>query len=158
MILFGGIHELTQELNDMHIYDFINGQWFSILNEAETHSPHAITTGEHKSFTKSAIVSSATKLVGSNRGSVIKEDKEANEFGISVQKTVKKRSRKSNLLENTRQLSISKLEKYVNKKRKAQEQINEETLLTSPTSLSMKNSFLIKTVGKAFDNYYHLHK
>ena len=116
MIIFGGIHELTQELNDMHIFDFNNGQWFAILNEAESPSPHATGFGEHKSFTKSFVASSGTKLVGSNRGSVIKDEKETGiEFGISIQKTVKKRSRKSNLFDYSGHLSISKLEKIVNK-------------------------------------------
>ena len=116
MIIFGGIYELTQELNDMHIYDFNNGQWFAILNEMESPSPHATGFGEHKSFAKSFVATSGTKLVGSNRGSVTKEEKEAvAEFGISIKKTTKNRTRKSNLFDYSGQLSISKLEKIVNK-------------------------------------------
>ena len=34
----------------------------------------------------------------------------------------------------------------------------EDSMLTSPTSLSMKNSFLIKNSGKGFDNYFNTQK
>lgn len=39
-------------------------------------------------------------------------------------------------------------------KRDTDKNPNEDSMLTSPTSLSMKNSFLIKNSGKGFDNYY----
>jgi hypothetical protein len=42
----------------------------------------------------------------------------------------------------------SKLEKLIKKKLAGDDTKEEESLLTSPTSLSMKNSFLIKNVGK----------
>ena len=55
-------------------------------------------------------------------------------------------------------MTLTQIKKLVEKKRKQQEAYREETLLTSPTSLSMKNSFLVKTVGRAFDTYYHYYK
>lgn len=45
----------------------------------------------------------------------------------------------------------SRLEKLIKKKDEEQEHKHEESFITSPTSLSMKNSFLIKTVGKSFE-------
>ena len=48
-------------------------------------------------------------------------------------------------------LQKSRLEKLIKKKDAEQEHLHEESFLTSPTSLSMKNSFLIKTVGKSFE-------
>lgn len=81
------------------------------------------------------------------------------EFSLSIQKIKEgERSRKGIQSTFTTHLTLSKLEKLVRKKRKAQEQIHEDTLLTSPTSLSMKNSFLIKTAGKAFDHYAQYYK
>ena len=47
-----------------------------------------------------------------------------------------------------------RLEKALKKKRDAEKNPLEDSMLTSPTSLSMKNSFLIKNSGKGFDNYY----
>lgn len=45
----------------------------------------------------------------------------------------------------------SRLEKLIKKKRAAERVAEEESFLSSPTSLSMKNSFLIKSVGKSFE-------
>lgn len=71
MLVFGGIHELTQELNDMQAYDFNNKQWFSLIEESlsPTHSA-AVTYGfspDRKSFSKSVTAMSVTKLPPSNR-------------------------------------------------------------------------------------------
>jgi N-acetylneuraminic acid mutarotase len=70
MIVFGGIHELTQELNDMLAYDFNNKQWFSLIEESlsPTHSA-AVTYGYspgRKSFSKSVTAMSVTKQPPSN--------------------------------------------------------------------------------------------
>lgn len=34
MIVFGGIYEITKELNDLHIFDFKNNRWITIFEEA----------------------------------------------------------------------------------------------------------------------------
>lgn len=47
-----------------------------------------------------------------------------------------------------------RLEKVLKKKRDTEKNPLEDSMLTSPTSLSMKNSFLIKNSGKGFENYY----
>ena len=47
------------------------------------------------------------------------------------------------------------MEKLLRKKREAEKNPLEDSMLTSPTSLSMKNSFLIKNSNKGFDNYYN---
>lgn len=164
MIVFGGIHELTQELNDMHAFDFNNGQWFSVIedNMSPTNSvlqAYGYSPANRKSMNKSVTQLSVNKGNGSNRNLNTRAESRNKEFSLSVQKTaVKNRSRKSNHVDLTTHFTLSKLEKLVRQKRKAQEQVHEDTLLTSPTSLSMKNSFLIKTAGKAFDVYATQHK
>jgi N-acetylneuraminic acid mutarotase len=37
MIVFGGIYEITKELNDLHLYDFRANKWVTVCEE--THSP-----------------------------------------------------------------------------------------------------------------------
>jgi hypothetical protein len=37
MIIFGGIYEITKELNDLHLFDFRKSKWVTIFEEA--HSP-----------------------------------------------------------------------------------------------------------------------
>jgi hypothetical protein len=66
----------------------------------------------------------------------------------------KRKSNFANMSHNyTLNTRLSVIEKIVKKKR-AQEnsKIERESILTTPTSLSMLNSFLIKSVGKSFDN------
>jgi hypothetical protein len=48
--------------------------------------------------------------------------------------------------------------KALKKKRENEKNPLDESMLTSPTSLSMKNSFLIKNSGKGFDTYFGHHK
>ena len=33
MIIFGGLHELTKELNDMHVFDILNERWLCLFEE-----------------------------------------------------------------------------------------------------------------------------
>ena len=158
MVIFGGIHELTQELNDMHTFDFNNSQWTALATEIENQSPKLTDSIDRKSFVKSNTVVSIPKTHESKYGSPLKLDTDSKEFGISMKMTEKKHTRHSNIVNISGRLTLSKLERIVNKKRTAQEQFNEESLLTSPTSLLMKNSFLIKTIGKSFENYYNQNK
>ena len=37
MTLFGGIYEITKELNDFHLYDFKKNKWITLFEE--TYSP-----------------------------------------------------------------------------------------------------------------------
>ena len=36
MIVFGGIYEITKELNDFHIYDLKNNKWVTLFEEANS--------------------------------------------------------------------------------------------------------------------------
>jgi len=33
MVIFGGIHEVTKELDDMYLYDFRNSKWYQLYDE-----------------------------------------------------------------------------------------------------------------------------
>lgn len=37
MLIYGGIFEVTKELNDMHVFDFKNEKWLCLFEEI--HSP-----------------------------------------------------------------------------------------------------------------------
>lgn len=37
MLVFGGIFEITKELNDLHVFDFKKNKWITMFEE--THSP-----------------------------------------------------------------------------------------------------------------------
>jgi hypothetical protein len=34
MVLFGGIYEITKELNDFYLFDLINNRWITIFEES----------------------------------------------------------------------------------------------------------------------------
>lgn len=36
MIVFGGIYEVTRELDDMHLFDFRNKRWIEFFEEASS--------------------------------------------------------------------------------------------------------------------------
>jgi hypothetical protein len=158
MIVFGGIHELTKELNDLQAYDFNNNQWFSIFeeNSSPTHSNNqtGLTSGR-KNIGKIEANSPYGKSPTMTRPTYTRGETHRNDFSISIQKTNSRNKARQvhTSLGISNSLSLAQIERKIRQKRKDQEQVHEETLLTSPTSLSMKNSFLIKTAGKAFDNY-----
>mmetsp|Transcript_27290 Transcript_27290/g.27157 ORF Transcript_27290/g.27157 Transcript_27290/m.27157 type:complete len:128 (+) Transcript_27290:1286-1669(+) len=55
-------------------------------------------------------------------------------------------------------LKKQKQMKALIKKREKEKNPMEHSMLTSPTSLSMKNSFLINNTGKGFENYFNHQK
>jgi len=36
MIIFGGIYEITKELNDFHLFDFIKNRWVTLFEESNS--------------------------------------------------------------------------------------------------------------------------
>jgi hypothetical protein len=47
MIVFGGIYEITKELNDFYMYDFKNNRWITLFEE--TSSPKKLIN-EYSTF------------------------------------------------------------------------------------------------------------
>ena len=33
MVIYGGIYEVTKELNDMHVFDIVNERWLCLFEE-----------------------------------------------------------------------------------------------------------------------------
>lgn len=48
LLVFGGIYEITKELNDMHFFDFNKRQWITIFEES--YSPKKGMFGNSPSF------------------------------------------------------------------------------------------------------------
>ena len=36
MVIFGGLFELTKELNDLYVFDLKNGQWVKVFDESDS--------------------------------------------------------------------------------------------------------------------------
>jgi hypothetical protein len=132
MFIFGGILELTKELNELLCFDF-ESSCFSLMGSAGHMGGNDIDGFEHH---------------GGEDSPGIKESKH-HHLG-SPQKTAKKN--------NFASTSPSKLYKLKNMKQKSKTSANEdekkESGLVSPTSISMQNSFIIKNADESFDAYY----
>lgn len=143
MYIFGGILELTKELNEMLIFDFKTGKFSAVGAEDALEDLHNGASNFRKAEDGSESPGlkmkkqmtmggqSPTKLGGTYGGSPSKISK-------SPKKTQKK------------------LGKSPKKKADAKDDDAEkkESGLASPTSISMQNSFIIKNADESFEAYF----
>ncbi len=133
MYIFGGIFELTKELNEMLIFDFTSnlmelksgGNFQQELNQLSQRKPKE---EESPALRKGG---SPTKV--------------GNQFG-SPSKTGSKSP--SKLTSKARRVGRSP------SKKEGEEKATKETGLASPTSIAMQNTFIIKNADESFDQYY----
>ena len=138
MIIYGGIYEVTKELNDMHIFDFKKEEWVTLYQELNSpqKSPPSNTglspgsVGLKKSITKVG----TTTFDQSPR----KVDKMAN--NTNMRNTATAGTGKRPKIKLT-PIGANKVDDRVIK-------------LESPTSITMKNSFLIKNADPSFEKCY----
>jgi N-acetylneuraminic acid mutarotase len=132
MMIFGGIYEVTKELNDMYFFNMQTNQWICVFQEQN--SPKKGNGERSPSFTMQR---SPTRKLDSPRK--MTSQHKTKSFGINPTATQKaKRKAKYNKL-------------LLNQSLQEQDQKIE---LESPTSNSMKNSFLIKNADPSFDKSY----
>jgi len=136
MYIFGGILELTKELNDFIVYDFITKKFMSSdeanLNCFGTNSP----TRMHEELEDTSMVSPM------KRAGTIKVDTSPNRLGGSIKL-------RSTLNKSSAAKALGKLSVTIG--------ANETTVvkgeLLTPTSVSMKNSFIVKNSDDSFVSY-----
>lgn len=129
MIIYGGIFEITKELNDMHIFDIAKNQWVCLFEEIN--SPKKI---QPESASPDKVKSPSLKLRPQNTAA-------EKGFSLSLEKqTTAKKTRKSPLKRKPLPLA-------------SQDNVP-QVKLESPTSITMKNSFLIKNADPSFDKCY----
>jgi hypothetical protein len=131
MYIFGGILELTKELNEMLCYDFASGKFTVMCGEGAGDDNFAFTAGHGGDESPSAIKkletnASPTKTKKNNFASAAK----------SPSKTIAARKKAM--------LGLDKEDAGVKK----------ESGLASPTSISMQNTFIIKNADESFDAYF----
>lgn len=154
LILFGGIFELTKELGDCYAYDVKSKSWYTLFEEVDSpvhrHSPnHSFGMGK---FGRQDSIKSPSPM---HKGNQSFNSGDPN-FSMSLKKTKNKsKAHNTSIFEvDSSMLRKQKLQKALKKKREQEKNPMEDSMLTSPTSLSMKNSFLIKNSGKGFDNFF----
>ena len=106
-----------------------------------------------KQFGRSDSIKSPSPV---NKGNTSFQADNPNNFSMNLKKTKNKnKSNHTNIFEvDSSMLKKQRLQKALKKKREKEKNPMEDSVLTSPTSISMKNSFLIKNSGKGFDNYF----
>ena len=154
--MFGGIFELTKELGDCYAYDTSTSMWYTLFEEIDSpthkHSPNS-SFGMNKFGRSDSIKSPSPQHRASNSFQASNNK----EFSMSLKKTKNRnKTKKLNIFEvDSSMIRKQRLQKALKKKKEMEKNPLEDSMLTSPTSLSMKNSFLIKNSGKGFDNYYN---
>lgn len=127
MIIFAGIHEVTQELDDMVAFDFNTQKWIYLFGEAQSADPSP-APGNQSPLKNSSMVQSPTRLPGVGQG-------------LKKQLTQKKQEKPKEVIVPTK------------KDKKKGEADGPQIELTDPTSVTLINSYLVKNAGPTFDNY-----
>ena len=142
MIIYGGIFEVTKELNDMHLFDLEQDKWICLFEEIN--SPKKFR--DNDSPTKShGLGHSSPTLKGNKNGLDINnlhnfemaKQRKSMSYAVGTQgkgKSPQRRKKKMLAIKTKEVENIIKLE--------------------SPTSISMKNSFLIKNADPSFEKCY----
>jgi hypothetical protein len=133
MYIFGGILELTKELNQLLVYDFATKSFSSLGGNS---------SNEEAQYNSQAKMREEDVHSPTRKNHAMKQ----NTFGTSPNR-------------NGRMMSPSKLRrgapnKSPCKKKDVDSKTRKETGLASPTSISMQNSFIIKNADDSFDAYY----
>jgi len=123
MYIFGGILELTKELNDLVVFNFQTRQFSSCSDQQEDDLNQ---TGQNQEMT-SPEAKSAT--------------------------LTKKRTMAANSMSRspTKKMTDSNLPKQLTASKKDSQDSEAKSRLTSPTSVSMKNTFIIKNADESFE-------
>lgn len=133
MYIFGGILELTKELNDMVVFDFASGLFVAGDNANDAQSPAPVMTKGANDSQYQGEASPARTQKGA--GSPVKRRTLAG----TASPTLKPKG---------------KLLASPSKKERAETGGEKQDGLSSPTSISMQNTFLIKNADHSFDAYY----
>jgi hypothetical protein len=159
MVVFGGIFEVTKELDDMLLYDFKNKRWIQFFEELVSPvkrrtqlspnfmknsgkpaaSPHRINPIQSDSFNLSLSPAGRKKSITKKDIAIAGEGSPLNRLKTSQTNRSRVKSgsmRKRKKMQSTKQDDHNQIE------------------LASPTSISMKNSFIIKNSDPSFEVYY----
>lgn len=139
MYIFGGIFELTKELNDLLIYDFATGRTHCSGME----SPHSPDKKSHGIGHEEREAHSPARR--NPQGSPAK--KRANNPYVGSPYSPKKRG-------HSPSKTMTEGDPSATAKGGEQAKGKEKDGLSSPTSISMASSFIIKNADQSFDAYY----
>ena len=135
-IIHGGIFEITKELDDTYLFN-TQTKKFIYSGETEHKSPVASPSRSREMYGKGG--ASPVRARSPNKRDTLRvgQSSPSRKVGLSPVKGPLKHSHKKK------------------KKLAAKKEAKEDDALNSPTSVSMKNSFIIKNADPSFDSYYY---
>lgn len=148
MLIFGGIHEVTKELDDMIAFDFKKGEWIHLFSEyvaAPVHELQSTEKPKRKHTTGGDDRASSPDRTQTGNNSPAK---------IMRQKTTLDKKQESMELVPKSANKKKKSDKITYPKRKVTtHETQAKEILQDATSITMMGSFFIKNSGPCFDNY-----
>lgn len=166
IIVFGGIYMLTQELNDLYLYDLKNRNWICLFDEEGANQGNRSPTTAHKGDGSVSPMKRRTLGNSDFRDKSSLKDRMDQESVENADSSISPKKNKEKTLRGTMK-TIAVLASYPQKPPKTakqgnthQEKNQEESQheLSSPTSITMRNTFIIKNADSSFDNYYQMMK
>jgi hypothetical protein len=153
MIIFGGIIEITKEINEIEMFDFSSRKWSSIDDKSEMHK-------------YSTIGSPARFREQMNETAPVKNDADLTTMTLKREKgnkSMKKLHKKADLTELDEKDKNFHLLKYptkyskkkANLKHKQEEYDQKRESINTPITGNLMNTFVIKNHNEKFDQYYH---
>ena len=143
MFIFGGILELTKELNEMVCFDFATKK-FNCIGSSQDFAEAIQMSAAHGAETESPGLKLNKQMTMAKDSSPSKIGK----FGASNKSPNKSPTKLTTKLRRPGKSPQKK------KEGAAEEDKKKETGLASPTSISMQNSFIIQNADESFDAYY----
>lgn len=139
MIIYGGIFEVTKELNDMHVFNFKKQQWEVLFEELNSPQKPKNASGSGPSPNSVGLKKSITMGGKTNFESSPKKTGKDLTGNQRISTAAKDKERKPKI--QLTPIGANKVDDRVIK-------------LESPTSITMKNSFLIKNADPSFEKCY----
>ena len=152
IFIFGGILEVTKEINDLFCYDIAKCKWENL------YEVDAFNKTERSPDGNSPRVKASPAIADHNR-SVSPKKNPKNDSSLLVPKSTANINNSTSVSPGTKRslgksMSPRKMPSGMKAQQKAKNENEEEKGLTSPTSITMKNSFIIKNADASFDSYY----
>eukprot|EP00347_Sterkiella_histriomuscorum_P011091 403373787 len=176
MLIFGGVHEVTKELDDMMLFDFRNRRWIQFFEEFS--SPVRIkrlqdspTSSPSNNFGLVKQATNSFNNYGTSGFNTLSSPNRSTQKRFSIKKGQvlsqfsKNQQSKSLIRQSTTEGGYTRSSSSAvgpRKRNNRLQKINADKLkdqplieLESPTSISMKNSFIIKNADPSFEAYYN---
>lgn len=166
ILVFGGIHEVTYEMNDLKAFDLQGKAWRTIdeenKNASEGGSPKNKGFMQNDTTLKKNMASinrAGNQILNldSTLNNTQSSPKKGEQLALGATSPSNRFNSNPFLTIKNRSLSQTKKAEAAAKQEAAKHREPQpgEELLT-PTSISMKNAFIIKNADASFDHYYHM--